>query len=101
MQLEQLKRVWRHAATPTDSPTSVATADDSTSLDSFLASLLIKGVSVGTEVSDECRLCALAVIESLAVCYAESLPPNNRLSILVLFAHSLGVLLDKPYSAIR
>lgn len=97
----QLPSSGGEQASRSEAPLTGALPDVSTSLDAFLASLLLKGVSVGTEVSDESRSSALRVIESLAICYAERLPPNNRLSILVLFAHTLGVILSKPNSAIR
>jgi len=122
-QLEQLDAVWRHevasrgltrnghsnetnhrdgsASSGGELPMVGGAQNESTSLDSFLASLLLKGVSIGVEVSEECRNCALRVVESLAVCYADSLPPNNRLAILVLFAHTLGVMLDTPAAAVR
>ena len=52
----------------------------------------LQAVSVGSEVSAACRATALELIETLAVCYADRLPPNNQLTITVLFSHALGVM---------
>jgi hypothetical protein len=51
-----------------------------------------QGVSIGTEVSESCRHAAIAAVETLAVCYADELAPNNELAITALLTHAFGVL---------
>jgi len=68
-------------------------------LDEQLTARLLKGVSVGAEVSTECRRETLCMIETLAVCYADEIAPTNTLTITVLLTHALELMLALRESA--
>ena len=61
-------------------------------LDQQIVSRLLKSLSVSAEVSEACRHTTLSLVETLAVCYADELVPNNELAISSLLVHALAVM---------
>ena len=88
--LSHLHNVWR----PSGSGGDVAPVDE------HISARLLKGVSVGSEVSLECRRETLHMIETLAVCYADEIAPTNTLAIASLLGHALAVMLALPSNAV-
>ena len=53
---------------------------------------LLKGLNVDPSVSDGCHGVVLRLTEALAICYADTLPPQNEITISVLLVHALRVI---------
>ena len=81
--MAHLTPLWRHGD---------AERGSTSRLDQAIISPLLKSATVSAEVSDVCRHTALTVVETLAVCYADELVPNNELAITSLLVHALGVM---------
>ena len=79
--LAHLLSIWRRADGHADAR-----------LDQCIVSRLLKVVSIGSEVSDATRRLGVRCVETLAVCYADGLAPNNELSITLLLVHSLSAM---------
>ena len=67
-------------------------------VDEYISARLLKGVSVGAEVSTQCRCLTIRMVERLAVCYADDVEmvPTNTLTITSLLARALELMLALP-----
>ena len=93
--LSHIDLLWR-ADVPSSPTSKLVGSPESTEegnrLDKAIVARLMKGVTIGAEVSEACRASSLSCVETFAVCYADHLPPNNELAMTSLLVHALGVL---------